>query len=310
MNEKIMYDKIIKHQTIIDKLITEVLTTREVSSVYWSKMISKIKNEYNIIKAIYKEYAPSIIEKDFLEKLKNTVEKVKSLKTVSTNKLNYAEFKKTDRITNTVNNAKKLTLSDFGLGIDSGIKKMTGTLRKTQQKLITENQINQAIEEGFETTNTWAGSKNRLLLAELEKIQSGKIITITDKNGKQINYDAKKYAELVMRTRMRESETNATIQTGLSLGSDLVQVSSHNTNCDICAEYEGKIYSIGGVSKDFPKLEEEPPFHPNCKHLLIVQFREILEHRGIEQYQAFSNGDIEKPPYIPSYVPLSKRKLS
>ena len=109
---------------------------------------------------------------------------------------------------------------------------------------------------------------------------------------------------------MRESETNATIQTATTLGSDLVQVSSHNTTCDICAQYEGKIYSINGVSKDFPRLEEEPPYHPNCRHLLIVQFREVLELRGIEQYTAFSNGKIEKPPYIPSFVPIKERKLS
>lgn len=309
MNEKTMYDKIIKHQGIIDKFITEVLTTREVSSVYWSRMISKIKAEYGIIKSIYKNYIPGIIQKDFHEKLKNIVAKVKALKSVSTGMLNYSEFSKTDRIINTINNSVKLALTDYGLGIDAGIKKMTGVLRQTQQKLITEKQINQAIEEGFETTNTWTGVKNRLLLSELQKIQSGQIITITNKNGKQINYDAKKYAELVTRTRIRESETNATIHTALTLGSDLVQVSSHNTTCDICAPYEGKIFSIGGVSKDFPKLEENPPFHPNCRHLLIIQFREILEHRGIDQFIEFSKGNIKKPPYIPSYIPLDERAL-
>ena len=310
MKEKIMYDKIIKHQNIIDKYITEVLTTFEVSSVYWSGMISKIKSEYLAIKAIYKNYIPSIIKKDFIEKLKTVISRIKSLKTVSSDELRYAEFVKTDRIRNIINSSVKLALTDFGLGIDSGIKKMTGTLRKTQQKLITDKQINQAIEEGFQTTNTWAGAKNRLLLAELQKIQSGNIITITNKNGKQRNYNAKKYAELVTRTRMRESETNATIQTAATLGSDLVQVSSHNTVCDICAQYEGKIYSINGVSKDFPRLEESPPYHPHCRHLLIVQFREVLELRGIEQYTAFSNGKIEKPPYIPSFVPIKERKLS
>jgi hypothetical protein len=303
-----MKEKIKVHQNKINNMITEVMTTRETSSVFWTKKLSEIKKEYEEIKNIYKSFSGIIIDRDFKIKLQATLKKIQSLKTlVGYKKIKYDEFKNTDRITNTVNNSIKSSLTDYATGIDNGIKKLAGVLRQTQQKLITERAINNAIEEGFDTTKTWAGSKNRLLLEMLNKIKDGNIIAITDKNGNQRNYDASKYAELVVRTRMRESETNAIKQTALAYDTDLVMVSSHNTSCPICQEYEGKIYSIGGLSKDFPQLDEEPPFHPNCLHLLIVQFREILEQRGIEQYQAFSNNEISAPPYIPSYIPISDR---
>lgn len=305
-----MKEKILAHQKNINNLINKALTTRETSGVYWSSLLKEIKAEYVEIKVIYRKYSGVIIEKDFEAKLKGVIEKVQGLKSLALSKIKYSEFINTDRITNTLNNAKLAAMTDFVTGIDQGIKKLTGTLRATQQKLITEREIDKALEEGFDTTKTWQGAKNKLLLEMLNKIKDGKIINITMKNGKERNYDAKDYAELVTRTRMRESETNATKQTALAYDTDLVQVSSHNTNCDICAEYEGKVYSIGGISNDFPPLDEEPPFHPNCKHLLIVTFRKVLEMRGIEGYQAFSNGEIDTPPYIPTYKPLSERELA
>lgn len=308
---KTMKEKISIHQKNISNMIDEVMTTRETSSVYWTKTLSKIKTEYEEIKKIYKSFSSVIIEKDFQIKLQGVLKKIQNLKTLAEyKKIKYEDFKNTDRITNTINNSIKSSLTDYANGIDSGVTKLAGILRQTQQKLITEKSIDRAIEDGFDTSKTWAGSKNRLLLELLQKIKDGKIITITDKNGNQRNYDAANYAELVTRTRMRESETNATMQTALTYETDLVQVSSHNTDCKICSQYEGKVFSIGGSSKDFPILDETPPFHPNCMHLLIVVFREILQNRGIEQYQAFSNGDIEKPPYIPTYIPLKERKLS
>jgi hypothetical protein len=306
-----MKSRLTKFQDQITNMIRDISMTSETSNVYWNKKIAELKNEYNKIKWTFKSFSTDILSKDFENKLKAALEKIKGMKSLKNYKalliykeLKYKEFINTDRISNMKANSIKLALTDFALGIDNGVKRMTGLIRGTQQKLINEKQINKMIETGFEKKKTWQGSMKKLY----NSLEEGKIISILCKDGITRNYDPKYYAEMVVRTRMRENKTNITKQTALEYDTDLVQVSSHNTTCPICQEYEGKIYSIGGLSKDFPALDEEPPYHPHCLHLLIIQFREILENRGIEQFTAFSNGEIDAPPYIPSYIPISERK--
>lgn len=60
---------------------------------------------------------------------------------------------------------------------------------------------------------------------------------------------------------------------------DLVEVSSHNTDCDICKEFEGKVYSISGKHKEYPKLERKPPFHPGCRHYITPTSEDIINFR-------------------------------
>jgi len=81
------------------------------------------------------------------------------------------------------------------------------------------------------------------------------------------NWDAQKYSEMVIRTQTRDAHSRATVQRLLENDQDLVQITSHSTTCEICAEHDGQIYSITGASDKYPPLEENAPFHPNCQHL-------------------------------------------
>jgi hypothetical protein len=95
----------------------------------------------------------------------------------------------------------------------------------------------------------------------LEKIGGGDFITV---NGR--DYNLKSYAELVARTRMRESQTDATIEACREYDNDLVQFSKHDNPCEICAQYEGNVYSLSGDNPDYEKLPDEAycPVHPRC----------------------------------------------
>jgi hypothetical protein len=82
-------------------------------------------------------------------------------------------------------------------------------------------------------------------------------------------YNLKSYSEMLSRTTMRDAQTAATLDVCAEYDNDLVQFSDHQTECDVCKEFEGKIYSISGKHPDYPKLEESPPIHPNCEHSLL-----------------------------------------
>jgi len=92
----------------------------------------------------------------------------------------------------------------------------------------------------------------------LSKLKGESFITI---NGR--NYNVKSYAELVARTRMRESQTQAVIEMAKEYDNDLAQITTHDNPCGECADYQGNVYSISGETPGYEVLPEGgPPWHP------------------------------------------------
>lgn len=87
-----------------------------------------------------------------------------------------------------------------------------------------------------------------------------------DKGGRR--WPLETYARMVARTTTREAVTAGTVNRLSERGSDLVEISSHANPCDICAEFDGGIYSLSGESDEYEIASELPPFHPNCRHVL------------------------------------------
>jgi len=98
----------------------------------------------------------------------------------------------------------------------------------------------------------------------LDQIGGGNFITI---NGR--DFSLKSYAELVARTRMRESQTEAVKESMKQFDEDLVEIPRHDNPCSECAEYQGQIYSVSGKSESYPELPDGgPPWHPNCEDVM------------------------------------------
>lgn len=106
-------------------------------------------------------------------------------------------------------------------------------------------------------------------------------------NVKGRRYQPRYYAELVARTEMRKAQSEAVINSCGQYGTDLVEVSSHGTTTPICLNYEGRVFSISGNSAEFPYLDLEPPFHPNCQHFLYPTSPEAV---GIDVYERYREG--------------------
>ena len=124
-----------------------------------------------------------------------------------------------------------------------------------------------------EKSRGWLSSQVRDFLKTL--IEDDEFLEI---NGRM--YRMKKYAKMVARTVMRESQTAAVMDLCDQYENDLVQISDHGCDCDICEEFEGKIYSISGRNPDYPPLPKTPPFHPNCKHSMQATSEEAIEVRS------------------------------
>ena len=116
------------------------------------------------------------------------------------------------------------------------------------------------------------------------------IVAITDKRGRKIQLDA--YANMVARTTTREATNQGTMAGVQELGYDLVQLTSHNAACPVCSPLEGRVYSISGKDKRYPKLSTAFPsqystIHPNCSHVLVPYFDDLDDNA--KQTRDFSN---------------------
>jgi len=96
----------------------------------------------------------------------------------------------------------------------------------------------------------------------------------TDRVGRE--WDLSKYAEMAARTTAREAHTRGTVERLAEVGVDLVQISEHAHDLDICTPYENNIYSISGTHPEYPSaLGNLPPYHPNCRHLALPYVEEF-----------------------------------
>lgn len=116
-----------------------------------------------------------------------------------------------------------------------------------------------------------AGEERRLVSAAIERrlVDEGVTDALTgfvDRAGRRWQLDV--YARMVARTTTREAVSAGTHARMAQLGSDLVTISDHSTTTEICQAYEGKTFSLTGATAGFDVLDQEPPFHPNCLHVM------------------------------------------
>jgi len=199
--------------------------------------------------------------------------------------------------------------ASFSSAAAVGKRNLVRYTRATQQALIGEGLVDITVATGFQlgnlrlaadglTAGFWSamdeGVKNKRF------VQAGKF-----------KYRPEYYAELVARTKFHAAHTQASLMQGRNFGTDLMQVSSHNTETRICMPFEGKIYSASGKDFRFPPLTDSPPFHPNCLHLIMPAFESAMEVQGtLKGFSDFSKGNINKPPVPAGFVPVSQRGKS
>jgi len=136
--------------------------------------------------------------------------------------------------------------------------------------------ISNLMDELIAAGETRTAAKKAVLSHFAKIMGDGDFINI---NGR--NYNLKKYAELVGRTRLRKVQSQATVNLAKQYDSDLVEVSDHSSEFDdICLEYEGNVYSLFGKTPGYDMLSDYPPWHPNCEHSIFPTSEEAISLRG------------------------------
>lgn len=151
------------------------------------------------------------------------------------------------------------TNSSIGRQVDDIVRRIS--LEKVQQAL-DENLTGGQVARGIRDELLDAAASGPLRDIDGERF-------FVDKRGRK--WQPKHYARMVARTTTREAMSEAFLIRSAAANEDLVRVSSHpDGKVDpICVPYDGKLFSLSGRTAGLPVLDRRPPFHPNCRHVLI-----------------------------------------
>lgn len=131
------------------------------------------------------------------------------------------------------------------------------------------------------------------------KLQSQGFMTVQYGSGKrayQVSLDA--YAAMVARSTTREAGNLARETQLTANGYDLVRMTSHYPTCEICAQFQGRVYSISGNDKRFPPLSRAfssgyRNIHPNCRHSVHPYVESLQSNEDLTADIARSNRPFE-----------------
>lgn len=296
----------------IEKEIQEVLKASLIegtkSSGYWNITRQKINTLYLDMENLFIAWSEKNIPWRFRQSIKQMMYKINGTKIITNRaKFIFSELMKT----NNARNISKILYDDAILSmigaLENGKAKILQLTRLTQQRLIDESLISTTLAGSIEFGNINQAVKrlsNSLEVNLWNQVNAKQFVIAGTRK-----FSPAYYSEMVCRTKFHEAQSQATLLTCNNYDTDLVQVSSHNTTTAICMPFEGKIFSVSGKDNRFPPLMDEPPFHPNCLHLMYPYFESALEATGkLQEYSDFSLGKIARPPGKNSFIPIANRK--
>lgn len=155
-------------------------------------------------------------------------------------------------------------LADLEFARSSAERVLQRHFRATQQTLITEAAINESLLVSEARLENASQRRKRLASRFSRAALAGQLVNV---NGRF--FQLEDYADIVARTRLTEAATEGAFQAVTAMGIDLVRVSDHGPTDRFCDPFAGKVYSISGRDNRFPTLQQRPPFHPRCRHVLL-----------------------------------------
>jgi hypothetical protein len=294
---------IVKQTEKLFVLYKLVLSSTNKTNVYWNRLDKEISKQYKIIDKAYEEWNKIEIPKVYRREMYYMAARINKTKRINaTAKLNTTTLLRSNASKQLLASIVSDSIASMSTSLFNGQKLFKRFARLTQQQLVSEALIESAVIQGIEQGNI-RKSVTAIYKSLKNKLGDGKFLQVNNRM-----YKPRYYAELVTRTKFHETQANGAVFTATNYGTDLVRVSSHNTTTEICQAYEGKVFSISGKTPGFSFLDQLPPFHPNCLHLLFPEFIEGYSSKEIKQLSDFSLGKIDKPPFPAGFIPVDQRK--
>lgn len=158
-----------------------------------------------------------------------------------------------------------------------------------------------AVGEGLVTLETRREVSAQLVKRLVNEGTADALTGYVDRAGRRWSLD--RYAAMVARTTTREATSRATVERLTEHGLDLVTVSSHPHAADECTPYDGETFALDAGDHDYDVLDELPPFHPNCRHVLTpagASLERFERDLGLAAENGLGPDDVAPPPAPPA----------
>ena len=159
------------------------------------------------------------------------------------------------------------------------IKSTTEDMARAENAILrmTDDVYRQTIFKAQMFYNTGAGTLWKAVDMATKDFLSAGINCVEYRNGARVNIAS--YSEMALRTANKRANLMGSANKRMEYGIHTVKVSSHNSACPMCIQWQGKVYYddvYGEVTPaerrgfgDYPLLSEAVKggmFHPNCKN--------------------------------------------
>lgn len=245
---------------VIDAISRDLTETKRLAA------LNQVKRLLQLAEADIKRWTVNSVSQAYLEGAKLTDEQLRNSK-ISVNVVTgemTIEALRTDNTLLIHKDAVNALIADTYLDIANG---MNGLVKGVERQLsdASKRQIRAKMIAGQLTGQ----SIDEVRKEVVDIIGQQGFSTLIDRGGRQ--WTLKRYSEMVTRHHIIKSGNEGTINRAAEFNVDIVEVSTHGGSCKICTPYEGRKYSLSGQSKQFPKLDLYPPYHPNCRHSLLLR---------------------------------------
>lgn len=294
----------------IYKQMMESVGNAKMSASYWAAQKAQLNKLYVEMNAVFDGWAKKEIPARYRRSLKLVNARIKAAKNVTEiGAKSLSEMMNSNFSIQVMRSLYDDTIQSFISASVGGRANLTRLFLQTQQALLNESLVNATVVTGFQMGNLREAKTmlSNLFKSRAMKTAEGKLFV----QAGRYRYKPSYYAELVARSKFHQAHTQAALGQARNYDTDLVEISTHNTTTAICLPFEGKVFSISGKDTRFPPIDEFPPFHPNCLHLMFPTFESGMEAEGtLKAYEAFSNDRIETHPTVRNFIPAGDRVVA
>lgn len=134
--------------------------------------------------------------------------------------------------------------------------------------------------------------------ALIKELQDHGFMTVqygSGKDARQVPIDV--YARMVARSTTREAGNTARLNQLAANGYDLVKMTEHYPTCEVCTQFQGRVYSVSGNDKRFPPLSRAfgryNNIHPICRHSVTPWIESLQAPDEVARAISFSGRPFE-----------------
>lgn len=186
-------------------------------------------------------------------------------------------------------------LAESGIAdIASGMQGMV----KTAQRLVSDA-TRRAVLDQVATGQVLGETRKEITKNIVKTLKEDGISSLVDKKGR--TWELSRYGSMLARTKLTQAHNTGTVNRMAESGYDLVQVSDHQGECELCRPWENEILSVSGrhgKHKSLAQAENAGLFHPNCRHVITPVQSEFLDVAVV--------WDTRKKTYVPYTEKMSK----